>query len=138
MACPFDSSWLLLFKWLRRTHTMATKAKNKGKGQVLFAPGTRHQGITPSLATLNRQPLALPVAKAQDKKEFILGLLKGAGAQGLTWAAIQASLRAEYGSAPKKRAVLYALLGGVQWHKTGGEKGVVSYYLGKDPRRKAK
>jgi hypothetical protein len=120
---------------------MATKAKtnSKGTGQVLFAPGTRHQGITPSLATLNRQPLALPVAKGkaqgQDKKEFILGLLQQAGARGITWASIQASLRAEFGQAPKKRASLYGVLAGIPWHKSTGAKGQVTYYLGKTPKR---
>jgi hypothetical protein len=120
---------------------MATTAKTnrKGKGQVLLAPGTRYEQVHPSITTLVRKPLALPAAKVKpqglDKKQFILGLLQEAGAKGLTWANIQAQLKAKYGSAPKKRASLYAVLAGQPWHKTTGARGEVNYFLGKQPKR---
>jgi hypothetical protein len=125
-------------------NTMASKraANGRGKGQeVMFAPGTRHEYI-PTLASLTRVPIqdmtvmAMPdkVASGQ-RKDFILALLTQAGPQGLTWGEIRQALIEAYGSAPKKRASLYALLSGVQWFKTTGAKGVVTYHLGKEPRR---
>jgi hypothetical protein len=128
----------LTYEFIQGGQTMASKAKANNKGQeVIFAPGTRQEQVHPSLATLTRMPLALPVAKAPKadaKKDFILGLLQEAGSQGITWVAIQAALLARYGQAPKKRAVLYAILAGTVYHKTLGAKGVVTYAFGKAPK----
>jgi hypothetical protein len=124
---------------------MATKAKNNTKAQgqgVVFAPGTRHNGIAPSLATLTRQPIqdiaiaAMPAKTASgQRREFILALLTQAGAKGITWAQIRQDLIAGFGSAPKKRAALYGILAGQSWYKQTGEKGVVTYFLGRVPKR---
>jgi hypothetical protein len=127
-----------LIELFKEDTDMATK-KHTVKGQeAIFALGTRHEKVHPSLATITRQPLAIPVkgqAKAA-KKKFISDLLQGAGPKGITWPAIRQALVTEYGQAPKKRAILYALLGGVSWHKSIGERGIVTYHLGK--ARKAK
>ena len=73
---------------------MASKrAVNKDRGQdVLFAPGTRHEGVYPTLSTLTRQPIqdmpvmAMPTEAASgQRREFILALLTQAGPQGITW-----------------------------------------------------
>jgi len=125
---------------------MASKRAANHKGQeVTFAPGTSHNGVHPSLSTLTRLPLvdmevgAMPSkATVGQRRELILALLTQAGPQGLTWGQIRADLIAAYGSAPKKQASLYSLLSGVQWFKTTGAKGIVTYHLGRAPRRKAK
>ena len=126
---------------------MATKKVNgKGKGkaeaQVTFPIGTRHGGVYPSIETLNRAPLAAISAQAKpkqdDKSEFLLGLLKEAGSQGITWSEMQAALKEKFGAAPKKRHSLYAVLQGKVWHKTTGAKGVVTYFLGKAPKVRSK
>jgi hypothetical protein len=123
---------------------MASKRANgKGRGQeVSFAPGTRHDGIYPSLSTLTRIPLqdmavgALPTkATVGARREFILALLTQAGPKGLTWGEIRQALIGAYGSAPVKRAALYALLSGLTYHKVTEAKGVVRYHLGREPRR---
>jgi hypothetical protein len=82
---------------------------------------------------------AMPTrATVGQRREFILALLQQAGARGITWAEIRQALIEAYGSAPVKRASLYALLSGQTYHKVVGSKGVVAYVLGKAPRRKAK
>jgi hypothetical protein len=123
------------------TDMAGKKAVNKSKGQPQFPIGTRHS-YAPTLTTLIRTPVPLPFndmgkAPAEAKREFIYGLLKAAGTKGITWPAIQQALTAKYGQAPKKRAILYSLLGGLQWHKGTGGGGIVLYRLGK-PTRKAK
>jgi hypothetical protein len=123
---------------------MASKQapKKKGPGESPFPPGTRH-GYAPTLATLTRTPLAIPASgraaatESESRRQFILNLLTQAGKVGLTWAEIQSQLVAKYGSAPKKRSALYGVLSGLQWFKVVGSKGVVSYHLGRPPRRRA-
>jgi hypothetical protein len=122
--------------------TMAKKvANNKGQREVTFAPGTRHSGVHPTLATLTRQPLAaIPATKtkADPKGDFLLNLLTEAGANGITWAAMQQALKEKFGAAPKKRHSLYAILHGRQWYKVTGQRGVVTYYLGREPKRRTR
>ena len=117
---------------------MATKkAVHKSNGQAHFPIGTRHS-YAPSLATLTRAPLAVngqDKATTKAKREFIYGLLKEAGGKGISWPAIQEALVTKFGSAPKKRGILYSLLGGIQWHKETGQKGVVIYRLGRAGRK---
>jgi hypothetical protein len=121
---------------------MATKkAVNKSRGQHPFPIGTRHS-YAPTLSTLIRTPVNPTIngkgkAPTGNKKEFIYDLLKGAGAKGISWPAIQQALIAEYGQALKKRSILYSLLGALSWHKETGGGGIVLYRLGK-PTRKAK
>jgi hypothetical protein len=118
------------------------KANHKNHGQeVMFPPGTRHS-YPASLSTLTRLPLedmqvgAMPVKAASGhRREFILALLTQAGPQGITWGEIRADLVKAFGSAPKKRAALYSLLAGVAYHKTREAKGVVRYFLGREPKR---
>jgi hypothetical protein len=120
---------------------MATKKSNgKGKGkeqaQVVFPIGTRHETVRPSMATLSRMPSPVngKAKPKDDKSEFLLGLLKEAGSQGVTWVELQAQLKAKYGLAPKKRHSLYRALKGQVWHKTTEAKGIVRYFLGKAPK----
>jgi hypothetical protein len=118
---------------------MASKAKKNKVQETIFAPGTRHETIKPSLATLTRLPSPIngkaKASPGQDKQQFVMGLLQSAGAEGITWAAIQAELKAKFGMAPKKRHLLYAVLNGVVHYKVTGSKGVVVYHLGKAPRK---
>jgi hypothetical protein len=70
------------------------------------------------------------------KTQYMLALLQQAGRQGITWASMQAALRAKFGNAPKKRRSLYLLLEAQpHWYKVTGRKGVVTYYLGKAPNK---
>jgi hypothetical protein len=145
LSFSFRSLSLSCFIWSRRSKAMASKrakANHKGKGQEPYPPGTKHEQVHPSLATLTRLPLQdIPVGAIPEKvasgqrREFILALLQAAGGQGLTWGEIRADLIKVYGSAPVKRAALYSILAGVQYHKTTGPKGVVTYHLGRAPRR---
>jgi hypothetical protein len=142
---PFEALPFLLLIEVKEGFEMASKraANHKGQG-VTFAPGTRHNGVHPSLSTLTRLPLDIPMgamptrATVGARREFILALLTQAGAKGITWAEIRADLIKAFGSAPKKRAALYSLLSGQVYHKVVGSKGVVAYVLGKAPRRKAR
>lgn len=124
---------------LNRRTPPAPRAIVAAGSKAPFTVGTRHNGIAPSLATLTRMPLALPVkapAKAPGqgtKSQYIIALLTAAGSKGLTWAAIQAALIAKFGNAPKKRRTLYLLLQGTQHYRTTGAAGVKTYFLGKAP-----
>jgi hypothetical protein len=82
------------------TDMAGKKAVNKSKGQPQFPIGTRHS-YAPTLTTLIRTPVPLPFdgkdkAPAEAKREFIHGLLKAAGAKGITWPAMQQALTAKY------------------------------------------
>jgi len=82
--------------------------------------------------------MAMPTEAASgQRREFILALLTQAGPQGITWGQIRQALIEAFGSAPKKRAALYSILAGVAYFKTTGANGVVTYCLGKAPKRKA-
>jgi len=105
----------------------------KGTGQARYG----HGDVVASLTALNRAPLAIPAQakpKQDDKSYFLLGLLQEAGKDGITWAEMQAQLKAKYGLAPKKRHSLYLALKGQVWHKATEAKGVVRYFLGKAPK----
>jgi hypothetical protein len=123
---------------------MASKKMNKGRGQevtIVPSKGTgqgryAYGSVAPSISTLTRQPLAILAKPKDDKSDFLLGLLREAGSQGITWAQMQQALKEKFGAAPKKRHSLYAILHGRQWYKVTGQRGIVTYHLGREPKKR--
>jgi hypothetical protein len=105
------------------------------------ARGVQYTQVGPRAVNTAMAPAAPVTAAAPapakkghgTKTQFMLAAIAAAGVTGITWAQLQAQLRAKFGSAPKKRRTLYLALNGVAHYRQTHASGVKTYHLGAPP-----